>query len=1752
MAEPRSNTAAERLFEGTSVLEPAMQDDESAENNLSASDRLFAGVGRDAAEQAESPAERLFAGVGDSTLPEPAIQPEPLSVSPVEAEPKSEATLEPKATQKPQPDAETDQEKTARPSVLDGVVKKHLAPTKPSLRTALPTEGQPPSEDEMDTAEKERLAKLARTDLIAEEQRMEQMSDARGDMTEDDMRTLRLLPDELKRRRKLQARVRIGALEYNQKSKSVWGMGVANTGRGILRLGLRAHHYSPLPRLLGYHDELGQLREKMATPIEDETEIAAMLYAPAKLGQQFVVQRTRGVVGFAATAPRAVSHVSKKLVGETQYSRLVDSITDWADNPTTAEKEVQGWLQEEAESYSKRALSVRKQAAELKAKGKNEEAERLEARADEILRQKATFEATDKGASIAIGLLQLMMDTSLMAKVPMPGSATAAQTTKTGRVIAKALGPGAKYIVPGLNKSRTAIVKTALARGLLSYVTTPGTQKEKAQSAGLTIAYLMTPFASSAVPKAPVLADIGLNTLITSFVAGGHGDAWEQAKREQPNNLAERMKLFATLALPDTLADIFGSLGTRSIPWKQAESVARAKVATMPDGDEINRQMEPILEQSRIPVDEVRIEGDIPPKVSERIQLKKNNLDPETEKIIDASVYGDTPKEPASAEAIRAECREYERKLAESLGGRADRIDVADDPLSPIALQREMQVELPRYQLWEVARRLNDHLPPSKRINKTLSKDNMAVAVAEGIAAFRDDVDRIFASGETTVKEAREIAQVMNKVLPPDERVNMKLSGQDLFDAVDTRLPLLDKELVPLIEQNIPRTDVERMANTANELLSEGEQVQFRVTDPETGKKRTVGQAELLEQLRAKSELVKPATTRSLRLIERAEQDSSLDATKLDQIRLAKTGQRSGDSKDMTQQEAAAYLTTLRNTERYIKADAAKKPKNRFRLPNGLLNAKVARSAFRQLRRVGSYLTLSSANLVDISQGKDVRALVFQRLQRAEARAAGRLQEMTFSAEGVNKSVRELGKLLSEYDDSVLKDFMTSRGTPHGDSAIALQRAADTRLAEKAPELHALMPYFQKLSDWLFAEAQKIDPDIKYRQDYWLGLWKDDSAQALRRLFASTRFTKTKQYPSFADGLAAKAEPRIVNPLENLTREYMMIERVRAMRDLREDLKTGVVDNKMLAVPEEKASGYTRKWQKVDDPQFDGLLVEPDTARMINKLISHNKVMSDKTLKGIRKSYQLIGAMKFMLPLHHTRTITTQSLVMGTGVPLWTKGKFTAPPNVFDGRHVNDKYGVAKHERYVAAGGASKGSFERETQGLVQKMIRVIPNPAVRKGMSAATGYSRWLFDVAIPRTKEAMWQRMVFEKEQKLGRELTYKEDQLVARDLDNIFGEMNEQLHGRSRTATTVLRLFKLAPGFSEGNIRTNLGLFKGNTTSWKNVPTAMVGAAMFAMVVRGLFHGPSAMVPEAPAADASDDEWIDYVRDFYKIDTGYTDTQDRPIVMDLMTYEKDYWDMSVEPLLMLATGKPKAAAKQALGNYARRIWGSEAPVTGIARDVYALSAGERLTDRYGNPINYQHDSGWEKLLNIVYREADRVSPIPFETYERMEQRGLPNGMAMALACLAIRANYTEEDRDLNKIHYAMRDAGKERRDIYALLPHLDNPRRAIASYNNNVQRVLDSDYVTDELKKERGWTKDRMLLDVDEMLVNMSWQLTNPSLDNRKRENIVAGLKNLGYDRADAARAIYRHTPPSGGLHQMSTLTGRATRLGSRWKD
>lgn len=781
------------------------------------------------------------------------------------------------------------------------------------------------------------------------------------------------------------------------------------------------------------------------------------------------------------------------------------------------------------------------------------------------------------------------------------------------------------------------------------------------------------------------------------------------------------------------------------------------------------------------------------------------------------------------------------------------------------------------------------------------------------------------------------------------------------------------------------------------------------------------------------------------------------------------------------------------------------------------------------------------ARAVAKKHGRRVYADVIRAIHEPEAK---KLDFDQTDLEAMDQTISQLREWMGTFPEADQFNFTIAfAGQPETPVAAAEQQAAYDMLPDelKDPKLiEAVREISERNFRYLMDAA---DGKIGYVKDYFYGVWADPDAVDRFLAFWKTteRFKKHKIIPSVADGIAAGLTPKYTNYIDNLAAEWMGIARLDSMTTLRDELLErgqGVYIDDMMEAPAD--------WRAVHDPVFDGYRLTPEVAKLIDNLISTNKVSKYKPLRALRAVNNALRMFKFLGSAYHLLIEAKVSLADSgfLGFLLPRKTTFRGGTRGF-GKKDDRIFRTPEYKDYIALGGGHRYSHEAEARQMMDDMVDFLKEGRLLGLVGKVAGvplriprtFVDWMFEQYIPKLKYAKYLDTVAGRERKFGRDLYDWEKIEIIKEGQNFYGEMNERLFGRSGTATSVLRFFLLAPSFAEGDYRSILkALFQhgfgvsigpgvgvkrletagAEGEGWKatrsrvNIVNSLLLTAIGSTIGTLIF---ARRWPKKP-------ETAEDVRDLLKIDTGKVDEDGNPIMIDLLTYDKDYWEI----LFNVVRGRPDKAVYESI----RRLGGMKSPMFEMALDFGKMAVGEAIYDWKGDRVTEITDSWTEKLLKIAVHELEKTEPISVSVFEQARAKHVDKILSFVQAVAGVRVTTSEKVIRERKILQRCWSLKGQREELYISLASLDDPRAAVKWYNDKVVDVLEGPLVPEELRAE--WTEE-LTIDLEKYL---EIRAADASIDartddsRRRAERAAAVLRafKIGPDEAIALRRRWRN--------------------------
>ena len=674
---------------------------------------------------------------------------------------------------------------------------------------------------------------------------------------------------------------------------------------------------------------------------------------------------------------------------------------------------------------------------------------------------------------------------------------------------------------------------------------------------------------------------------------------------------------------------------------------------------------------------------------------------------------------------------------------------------------------------------------------------------------------------------------------------------------------------------------------------------------------------------------------------------------------------------------------------------------------------------------------------------KDLYAVTIKTLQSHEAAQA----EMGATRSQVFDNTFEAAEVAAQrLPPQILQDIMLTRGKAETPAGQKMQAEATQRLnAVSNPYLKGMVDTMRRTVqegyDAVHGYATGRGVKVAYRPDYFYGVWDSPRADVdnfLETWRTTERYKKQKAIPTVADGMGYGLKLADSNPFSNMRRELTDIERRQSMKELADHLRTLPNTAKEISklpfdqLQRLKADG----WRPLNDPAFQGLLIEPKYASYLDNVLATNFMNATKPLKAMRETSRLLQKAKFVGSIFHFKNMVKASIAVEVGGPFNPTGYkdalYSAMKGAFDLRKAGIDPLSPEHLEYVKLSGGHTRAMETEGARAFGQELNVMIERAltprigeagakigegVRKASTAIPGlpgFQRWLFNNYIPALKEIKYFRDLASEEKAKGRPLTDFEKIDIVKRNQNFYGEMNERLFGRSAGMTSALRIPFTAPGFGEGNLRTMARAFKepleavGKLRRGEKLTKMDIRSAQF-MVQSWMLSALTAQLTTRLLTGS----WATpkTIREMFLVNTGEKDKDGAPIYFDTLSYDKDYW--TALGFMANATGMPKAWKQYAgvqptLGKASseilQRVAGAEAPAMGVVGMVNDLISHRQIFDWRGRPILREGDAlhNWKA---IGEQAADRFEPIMISTVRQAMSAGLPPAKSIIYSTMGVR---------------------------------------------------------------------------------------------------------------------------------------------------
>lgn len=553
-------------------------------------------------------------------------------------------------------------------------------------------------------------------------------------------------------------------------------------------------------------------------------------------------------------------------------------------------------------------------------------------------------------------------------------------------------------------------------------------------------------------------------------------------------------------------------------------------------------------------------------------------------------------------------------------------------------------------------------------------------------------------------------------------------------------------------------------------------------------------------------------------------------------------------------------------------------------------------------------------------------------------------------------------------------------------------------------------------------------------------------------------------------------------------------------------------------------------WETVADPVFRGAWLRPDLARLIDNLTATNKITQHGILNAVRTANNFTRSLTFFGSAFHLKTVTGAAIAdSGWGGPLlspkralkpfrtwpstkqWEKAKQTPEFKRLLGLGV----GLGHSAEEAAATTMQQFADYLESKNVIGATGKLIEGLALRLPLA----FQKWQFDVYIPMLKHAanMDQWALLEK--RTGRPATDGELIDIIKATQNLFGEMNERLLGRSATQTTGSRFFFKAPGFAEGNVRTNIDAgikFGGGEERYTRGRRAR-SQIVNSLVVKSLLAtaGTLWLTGKLPKWVSDKEFQKEDFADIFKIDTGQVDGRGRRIMINTLDSDKDYLDLWFNMFVM----RPDRALYKAFN----RIGGMKSTLAEFVYDGVSSLMRQDIRDWKGDKVFSLSDTPQEKLWKYTEIALERLEPISKNVFDQMRFKEIGLVQSFLGAISGVRPTWSELDRRTSDFYRLIfeQKADLEVLDI-EILSKAD-PRAAYEAYNKSVERILNSRYLPKGFKEQYG---PELRRNVDEYLQNKAFAASHLATEGRSKaiaDRSVRILKHFGITSAEATQLL-----------------------------
>jgi len=549
-------------------------------------------------------------------------------------------------------------------------------------------------------------------------------------------------------------------------------------------------------------------------------------------------------------------------------------------------------------------------------------------------------------------------------------------------------------------------------------------------------------------------------------------------------------------------------------------------------------------------------------------------------------------------------------------------------------------------------------------------------------------------------------------------------------------------------------------------------------------------------------------------------------------------------------------------------------------------------------------------------------------------------------------------------------------------------------------------------------------------------------------------------------------------------------------------------------------------WVGVADPVFRGAWLRPDLARVIDNLTATNKITQDGILNAVRTANNFTRSLTFFGSAFHLKTVTGAAIAdSGWGGPLlhsrralkpfrnlpstkqWEKTKQTPEFKRLLGLGV----GLGHSAEEDAARTMTQFADYLEANNVIGATGKLIEGLALRLPLA----FQKWQFDVYIPMLKHAAnmdeWALL----EKRTGRPATDGELIDIIKATQNLFGEMNERTLGRSATQTTGSRFVAKAPGFAEGNVRTNIdaatkfsgerGYTRGRRARSQIVNSLMVKAFMATAGTLWL----TGKLPKWVSDEKFEKQ--DFA-DIFKIDTGQVDGRGRRIMINTLDSDKDYLDLWFN----MFTVRPDRALYKAFN----RLGGMKSTLADFVYDGLTSLMRQDIRDWKGDKVFSLSDTPEEKLWKYTLIALERLEPISKNVFDQMRYKEISLVQSFLGAISGVRSTWSELDKRKGEFYRLIHEQKADLEVLDIEILSKPNPRAAYEEYNKDVERILNSRYLPEGFKEEYG---PELRRNVDDYLQNKAFAASHLAPEGKAKDIAERSAKILKHFGVTAEQSV-----------------------------